>query len=201
MQGYSDELYHFGFGFMKGKERENHRYYARVATGTDKKGHAKYRYFYSRDEWAAYQRSGKKRLTGEYGSEKHPNGRTASYAMEQYTDKDGKLQTRKVYVTRDVADKLRDAEYKRQKALSETDKEKKARMKSAKKHYKKKTSSARRKRAAQKGAQTVARLLGKQLTFQQTGDKNAEKKRKKAGWKNGIIPGTYTRKLKKKVKR
>ena len=48
----------------------------------------------------------------------------------------------------------------------ETDKEKKARMKAAKKRYNKKMSAARRKRAVQKGAQRVARLLERKLTLQ-----------------------------------
>lgn len=49
---------------------------------------------------------------------------------------------------------------------AETSKEKKARMKAAKKRYNKKMSAARRKRAVQKGAQRVARLLGRKLTLQ-----------------------------------
>ena len=49
----------------------------------------------------------------------------------------------------------------KKRAEAETDKEKKARMKAAKKRYNKKMSAARRKRAVQKGAQRVARLLGK----------------------------------------
>ena len=44
--------------------------------------------------------------------------------------------------------------------------EKKARMKAAKKRYNKKMSAARRKRAVQKGAQRVARLLERKLTLQ-----------------------------------
>lgn len=53
-----------------------------------------------------------------------------------------------------------------QRAEAETDKEKKARMKAAKKRYNKKMSAARRKRAVQKGAQRVARLLERKLTLQ-----------------------------------
>lgn len=118
-------LQHGWFGnSRKGSEKKEHKYYARIQTGS-KNGQNVYRYFYSKENYAAYIHSGKKKLTGEYGREKHPNGRTANYAMEQYTDKDGKLQTQKKYVTRDVADKLRDAEYRREKAANETRKAKK----------------------------------------------------------------------------
>ena len=54
----------------------------------------------------------------------------------------------------------------KKRAEAETDKEKKARMKAAKKRYNKKMSAARRKRAVQKGAQRVARLLERKLTLQ-----------------------------------
>lgn len=143
---------------LKGKERKGHKYYARVQTGT-KDGHNVYRYFYSKEDYAAYIRSGKKKLTGEYGMEKHPNGRIAWTATEQYTDKDGKLQTRKKYVSAETSAKLRDDKYRKEKALNETPKEKQERMKEVKKRYNKKMVATRRKRAVQKGLQTVARLL------------------------------------------
>lgn len=108
---------------LKGKERKSHKYYARVPTGT-KDGHNVYRYFYSKEDYAAYIRSGKKKLTGEYGKEKHPNGRIAWTATEQYTDKDGKLQTRKKYVSAETSAKLRDDKYRKEKALNETPKRK-----------------------------------------------------------------------------
>ncbi len=135
---------------LKGKERKSHKYYARVPTGT-KDGHNVYRYFYSKEDYAAYIRSGKKKLTGEYGKEKHPNGRIAWTATEQYTDKDGKLQTRKKYVSAETSAKLRDDKYRKEKALNETPKEKKEQMKEAKKRYNKKMAATRRKRAVQKG--------------------------------------------------
>ena len=152
-------LAHGWFGnSRKGSEKKEHKYYARIQTGS-KNGQNVYRYFYSKEDYAAYIHSGKKRLTGERGMEKHPNGRIANYAMEEYTDKDGKLQTRKKYVTSDVAGKLRDAEYRRAKAANETDKEKKKRMKAAKKRYDAKTRTSRMKHRLEKGRMTVERLL------------------------------------------
>ena len=156
MNDYWDYLSHWALG----KEAKEHKYYARISTGV-KNGKNTYRYFYKKADWDAYVHSGKKRLTGEYGSEKHPNGRTANYAMEEYTDRDGRLQTRKKYVTREEADKLRDAQYRKERAARETDKEKKTRMKAAKKRYNKKMSATRRKRAVQKGREIVTRLLKK----------------------------------------
>lgn len=161
---------------LKGKERKSHKYYARVPTGT-KDGHNVYRYFYSKEDYAAYIRSGKKKLTGEYGKEKHPNGRIAWTATEQYTDKDGKLQTRKKYVSAETSAKLRDDKYRKEKALNETPKEKKEQMKEAKKRYNKKMAATRRKRAVQKGFQTVSRLLGKQMDFK----KKAEQQNREQG--------------------
>lgn len=70
------------------------------------------------------------------------------------------MQTRKKYVSAETAAKLRDDKYRNEKALNETPKEKKERMKDAKKRYNKKMAATRRKRAVQKGLQTVARLLG-----------------------------------------
>ena len=172
MNDYWDYLEHWSLG----KEAKEHKYYARIQTGT-KNGQNVYRYFYKKADYDAYVHSGKKRLTGEHGTEKHPNGRIASYAMEEYTDKDGKLQTRKKYVTREVADQMRNAEYRREKAASETDKEKKTRMKAAQKRYNKKMSATRRKRAVQKGAQKVAKLLGRQLDFKKKSDKKQTKTR------------------------
>lgn len=182
----------------KGSEKKDHKYYARIQTGI-RNGQNVYRYFYSKEDYAAYIHSGKKRLTGERGSEKHPNGRIANYAMEEYTDKEGKLQTRKKYVTSDVADQLRDAEYRREKAANETDKEKKTRMKDAKKRYNKKMSATRRKRAVQKGAQKVAKLLGKQLDFKEAPAGIKEEYRyAKAGWKKASWGNAYTRTQAKK---
>lgn len=66
----------------------------------------------------------------------------------------------------DEATRLRNNMYRKKRAEAETDKEKKARMKAAKKRYNKKMSAARRKRAVQKGAQRVARLLERKLTLQ-----------------------------------
>lgn len=43
---------------QKGQERKGHKYYARVAVGTDKFGRTKYRYFYSDSEWKAYKAGG-----------------------------------------------------------------------------------------------------------------------------------------------
>lgn len=43
-----------------GKERKGHKYYTRAPTGT-KEGHNVYRYFYSKEDYAAYIRSGKKK--------------------------------------------------------------------------------------------------------------------------------------------
>ena len=183
----------------KGKEMPNHRYYARVATGTDKNGNIRYRYFYKKDDYAAYIRSGKKKLTGKYDLEYHPNGRTAWIAEEQYTDANGKLQTRKKYVTADVADRLRDDAYRKERAQNETAKEKKKRMNEATKRYNKKMSAARRKRAIQKGAQTVARLLGMQLAYKEKAGSNKEaRQRRKSGWSRIGWSNFYIRKLQKK---
>ena len=180
---YWDHLRHGVFG----KEQEGHKYYMRVPDGTDKNGRTKYRYFYSKTEYEAYrsatqpkptrtqqkewektrQLAGRKRLTGAYRQEKHAvSGRTAWVATEEYIDRDGQTKLRKKYISAEEAGRLRDAKYRKQRAENETADQKKARMKDAKKRYKKKTSEARRKRAIQKGAQTVARFFGKTLTFQ-----------------------------------
>lgn len=87
-------------------------------------------------------------------------------ATEEYEDKDGKLKLRKKYISGDEVTRLRDNMYRKKRAEAETDKEKKARMKAAKKRYNKKMSAARRKLAVQKGAQRVAKLLGRKLTLQ-----------------------------------
>lgn len=197
MNDWWDYLEHgwLGKNGQKGREKKNHKYYARVQTGT-KDGHNVYRYFYSKEDYAAYIRSGKKKLTGEYGMEKHPNGRIAWTATEQYTDKEGKLQTRKKYVSAETASKLRDDKYRKEKALNETPKEKKEWMKEAKKRYKKKMSATRRKRAVQKGLQTVSRLMGKQLDYKKKPETSQEKKQyQKAKWSKSLIPGAYARKL------
>lgn len=199
MNDWWDYLEHgwFGKNGQKGSEKKNHKYYTRVPTGT-KDGHNVYRYFYSKEDYAAYIRSGKKKLTGEYGMEKHPNGRIAWTATEQYTDKDGKLQTRKKYVSAETSAKLRDDKYRKEKALNETPKEKKEQMKEAKKRYNKKMAATRRKRAVQKGFQTVSRLLGKQMDFKKKPNNKTENKAyQKAGWqKSMFVPGAYVRKAK-----
>lgn len=186
-----------GGNSLKGSEKENHKYYMRIQTGT-KNGKNVYRYFYSKEDYQAYVQNGKKKLTGEYGAEKHPNGRTAWTATEQYTDKDGKLQTRKTYVNAETATKLRDDKYRKEKAMNETPEEKEKRMKEAKKRYNKKMSTTRRKRAVQKGMQTVSRLLGKQMDFKdKPKDKSEKKAYKKSGWKKSLlVPGAYIRKAK-----
>lgn len=86
-------------------------------------------------------------------------------ATEEYEDTDGKLKLRRKYISGDEATRLRNNMYRKKRAEAETDKEKKARMKAAKKRYNKKMSAARRKRAVQKGAPRVARLLGRKLTL------------------------------------
>ena len=177
--------------FGKGSERKDHKYYQRVEVGTDRNGHTEYYYFYSKEAYENYQRSravsrgddpdrkptraqqkewakqkilnGKARLTGEYRRERHPNGRGAWVATEEYEDKDGKLKLRKKYISGDEATRLRDNMYRKKRAEAETAKEKKARMKAAKKRYNKKMSAARRKRTVQKGAQRVALLLKRKL--------------------------------------
>ena len=80
----------------------------------------------------------------------------------------------------------------------ETPKEKKKRMKQARKRYNKKMSTTRRKIAVQKGMQTVARLMGKQMDFKKKpSDKTEKKAYRKAGWhKSLFVPGAYTRKAK-----
>ena len=180
--------------FGKGSARKNHKYYQRVEVGTDRNGNTEYYYFYSKEAYDNYRRSraisrgedtdrkptraqqkewdkqktlnGKARLTGAYRRERHPNGRGALVATEEYEDKDGKLKLRKKYISGDEATRLRNNMYRKKRAEAETDKEKKARMKAAKKRYNKKMSAARRKRAVQKGAQRVARLLERKLTLQ-----------------------------------
>ncbi len=190
----------------------NHKYYARVAVETSG-GHTQYRYFYSKNEYAAYLkgkagtrktyaemgrsndapqrgsetetapaakepsewrkrrqeeadreariRTGNKRLTGKIGSEKHWNGRTVYYAEEQYRDENGKLATRKKFIDRDTYDQMQLTNRRRERAAAETEKDKQARMKAARKCYNRKMSGTRRKRAVQKGMQTVLRLLNK----------------------------------------
>ena len=180
--------------FGKGSARKNHKYYQRVEVGTDRNGNTEYYYFYSKEAYDNYRRSraisrgedtdrkptraqqkewdkqktlnGKARLTGAYRRERHPNGRGAWGATEEYEDTDGKLKLRKKYISGDEATRLRNNMYRKKRAEAETDKEKKARMKAAKKRYNKKMSAARRKRAVQKGAQRVARLLERKLTLQ-----------------------------------
>lgn len=179
--------------FEKGSARKNHKYYQRVEVGTDQNGNTEYYYFYSKEAYDNYRRSraisrgedtdrkptraqqkewdkqktlnGKARLTGAYRRERHPNGRGAWGATEEYEDTDGKLKLRRKYISGDEATRLRNNMYRKKRAEAETDKEKKARMKAAKKRYNKKMSAARRKRAVQKGAQRVARLLGRKLTL------------------------------------
>lgn len=179
--------------FEKGSARKNHKYYQRVEVGTDRNGNTEYYYFYSKEAYDNYRRSraisrgedtdrkptcaqqkewdkqktlnGKARLTGAYRRERHPNGRGAWGATEEYEDTDGKLKLRRKYISGDEATRLRNNMYRKKRAEAETDKEKKARMKAAKKRYNKKMSAARRKRAVQKGAQRVARLLGRKLTL------------------------------------
>lgn len=60
MNDWWDYLEHgwFGKNGQKGSEKKNHKYYTRVPTGT-KDGHNVYRYFYSKEDYAAYIRSGK----------------------------------------------------------------------------------------------------------------------------------------------
>ena len=179
--------------FEKGSARKNHKYYQRVEVGTYRNGNTEYYYFYSKEAYDNYRRSraisrgedtdrkptraqqkewdkqktlnGKARLTGAYRRERHPNGRGAWGATEEYEDTDGKLKLRRKYISGDEATRLRNNMYRKKRAEAETDKEKKARMKAAKKRYNKKMSAARRKRAVQKGAQRVARLLGRKLTL------------------------------------
>lgn len=171
---------------LSGRENKDHKYYMRVQDGSA------YIYFYNKERYEAWQRNrnrqsgepkptraqqkewaktkqlaGRKRLTGAYRQEKHAvSGRTAWVATEQYVDRDGQTKLRKKYISTEEAGRLRDAKYRKQRAENETADEKKARMKDAKKRYKKKTSAARRKRSIQKGAQTIARLFGRTLTFQ-----------------------------------
>ena len=125
MNDYWDYLAHA----QAGAERKNHKYYARTPNGV-KNGKVQYLYFYSKDEYAAYManqknksekkepterqqkkaeaeskaaqiRLGKRKLTGDVTTEKHPNGRTAYAADEEYTDVDGTRKVRKKYVQRD----------------------------------------------------------------------------------------------------
>lgn len=148
MNDWWDYLEHgwFGKNGQKGSEKKNHKYYARIPTGT----------------------------------------------------KDGKLQTRKKYVSAETASKLRDDKYRKEEALNETPKEKKERMKKAKKRYNKKMAATRRKRAVQKGFQTVSRLLGKQMDFKKKPNNKTENKAyQKAGWRKSMfVPGAYVRKAK-----
>lgn len=193
-----DYIEHGWFGSSrKGSEKKEHRYYMRVSAGT-KNGKNVYRYFYSKADYEAYIRSGKKKLTGAYRLEHHPNGRTAHVATEQYVDTDGQTKLRKKYISAEEADKLRDDKYRRERALKETPDEKKKRMKQARKRYNKKMSATRRKIAVQKGMQTVTRLFGKQMDFKKKpSDKTEKKAYRKAGWRKSLfVPGAYTRKAK-----
>lgn len=193
-----DYIEHGWFGSsQKDSAKGNHKYYMRVSAGT-KNGKNIYRYFYSKADYEAYIRSGKKKLTGAYRLEHHPNGRTAHVATEQYDDMDGQTKLRKKYISAEEADKLLDDKYRRERALKETPKEKKKRMKQAKKRYNKKMSATRRKIAVQKGMQTVARFMGKQMDFKKKpSDKTEKKAYREAGWhKSLFVPGAYTRKAK-----
>lgn len=140
--------------FGKGSERKDHKYYQRVEVGTDRNGNTEYYYFYSKEAYDNYRRSraigrgddpdrkptraqqkewakqkilnGKARLTGEYRRERHPNGRGAWVATEEYEDKDGKLKLRKKYISGDEVTRLRDNMYRKKRAEAETSKEKKS---------------------------------------------------------------------------
>jgi hypothetical protein len=70
--------------------------------------------------------NGKARLTGAYRRERHPNGRGAWVATEEYEDKDGKLKLRKKYISGDEVTRLRNNMYRKKRAEAETGKEKKA---------------------------------------------------------------------------
>lgn len=197
MNDWWDYLEHGFWGNQKGSAKGNRKYYMRVSAGT-KNGRNVYRYFYSKADYEAYIRSGKKKLTGAYRLEHHPNGRTAHVATEQYVDTDGQTKLRKKYISAEEADKLRDDKYRRERALKETPDEKKKRMKQARKRYNKKMSATRRKIAVQKGMQTVTRLFGKQMDFKKKpSDKTEKKAYRKAGWQKSLfVPGAYTRKAK-----
>ena len=110
----------------------------------------------------------------------------------------GRQSSGKKYISAEEADKLLDDKYRRERALKETPKEKKKRMKQAKKRYNKKMSATRRKIAVQKGMQTVARFMGKQMDFKKKpSDKTEKKAYREAGWhKSLFVPGAYTRKAK-----
>lgn len=112
MNDWWDYLEHGFWGNQKGRAKGNHKYYMRVSAGT-KNGRNVYRYFYSKADYEAYIRSGKKKLTGAYRLEHHPNGRTAHVATEQYVDTDGQTKLRKKYISAEEADKLRDDKYRR----------------------------------------------------------------------------------------
>lgn len=191
-----DYIEHGWFGSsQEGSAKGNHKYYMRVSAGT-KNGKNVYRYFYSKADYEAYIRSGKKKLTGAYRLEHRPNGRTAHVATEQYVDTDGQTKLRKKYISAEEADKLRDNKYRRERTSKETPKEKKKHMKQAKKRYNKKMSATRRKIAVKKGMQAVARLMGKQMDFnKKPSDKTEKKAYRKTGWHKSLIPGAYSRKL------
>lgn len=127
--------------FGKGSARKNHKYYQRVEVGTDRNGNTEYYYFYSKEAYDNYRRSraisrgedpdrkptraqqkewdkqktlnGKARLTGAYRRERHPNGRGAWVATEEYEDKDGKLKLRKKYISGDEVTRLRNNMYRK----------------------------------------------------------------------------------------
>lgn len=203
MNDWWDYLEHGWFGKSnKGKEMPNHRYYARVATGTDKNGNTRYRYFYKKDDYAAYIRSGKKKLTGKYGMEHHPNGRTAWIAEEQYTDANGKLQTRKKYVTAEVANRLRDDAYRKERVQNETAEEKKKRMNEAKKRYNKKChprgENGQSKRALRLWPDCWANSL---LIRKKPESKQEARQRRKSGWSQIGWSDFYIRKLPKNDKK
>lgn len=77
--------------------------------------------------------------------------------------------------------------------MKETPKEKKKRMKQARKRYNKKMSTTRRKIAVQKGMQTVARLMGKQMDFKKKPSDKTEKKHtgRPGGTKACLFRGLY----------
>lgn len=59
-----------------GKEREGHKYYARVADGTDRLGRIRYRYFYDAREYGAYMTNQKQ--SGSTGNGIRKNGEKRS---------------------------------------------------------------------------------------------------------------------------
>lgn len=64
---------------LSGRVIKNHKYYQRVNVGKDKKGHNKYRYFYTKAEYDAYKKQEGQKVTGK--DTREDTGKTFSFTL------------------------------------------------------------------------------------------------------------------------